>query len=110
MTSPTGITFGPNGEFFVVDEGTTTTAGQVLEFHSNGTFDKMFTAPGSLTGLLPSDAVFTADGHLLTANQGGGSLPNLDGSISLFNVNGSFNRTVVDNNTLKFSPSHLVLL
>jgi hypothetical protein len=116
LDTPAGVLFGPNGEFFVVDNGTTTTVGQVLEYKANGTFDKVFTQAGSLSNLFPSDAVFTSDGSLLTANLGGPNPPAQNAAIFQFSPTGASHVTLVDSTKLPtagkagFSPTNLVLL
>src|SRR5262249_58275742 len=98
-------------------------------FTAGGAFDRVSASPAnSLLNQFPADAVFTPDGHLLTANLGltypveffG---PGTDGSIFEFNGNGSFSRglssvafpahnvTFGDHTVpvTHFSPSQLVL-
>src|SRR5262249_29246147 len=66
----------------------------------------------------PSDALFDAQGHLVTANLGPAYPPDLAGSINQYNTDGSFNQTLVISSqfpdmgtgTSGISPSQLALL
>jgi hypothetical protein len=83
MNFPSGLTWGSDGDLYVVDLGATSFQGQVLKFNPNGTFNEVFTQPSSsLEFQFPSTAVFNGQGDLLTANLGPAYPPNLQGSIS----------------------------
>src|SRR5262249_35293340 len=82
---PAGLTWGPDGKFYLVDLGATSFQGNVLQFDSTGTLLRVFTPtnpsdPGNLLFQFPSDALFDAQGHLVTANLGPAYPPDLAGS------------------------------
>jgi hypothetical protein len=123
LNFPAGLTWGPDGNFYVVDLGATSFQGNVLQYNSDGSFSQVFTptdptAPGNLLFQFPSDALFDAQGHLLTANLGPAYPPTLAGSINQYNGDGSFNQALVTSSefpdmgtgTSGISPSQLALL
>src|SRR5262249_62171669 len=83
---------------YVTDLGAISHVGQVLRYNANGSFDAVFTSPAtSLQFAFPSDALFTTEGKLLTANLGptypvsfGG--PGTSGAIAEFDASGVFSR------------------
>lgn len=127
MNYPTGLTWGPDGKFYVVDLAATAThKGQILRFTASGAFEKVFTTPAnSLLNQFPADMLFTPSGRFLSANLGptypvtfGG--PGTSGSIYEFIAsNGKFNRVlssvafpaalVGTTPVTNFSPSQLTL-
>jgi hypothetical protein len=115
---PSGLTWGSDGELYVVDLGANTHNGQVLRYNPDGSFDTVFSQPAnSLQFQFPSDAAFTTDGRLLTANLGPNYPPNLQGSISQFAAGGSFISQLVTSSqfphtgtgTSGISPSQLTV-
>jgi hypothetical protein len=119
LSFPTGLTWGLDGKLYVVDLGATTLLGQVLRYNANGTFDEAFTQPANaLQFQFPSDALFTPNGELLTADLGPFHPPNLAGSIAEFDPNGTFNQFLVNSSlfpntgtgTSGFSPSQITLI
>jgi hypothetical protein len=117
MNYPSGLTWGPDGDLYVVDLGATNGVGQVLKFSPTGNFIKVFTKGSALTDQFPSDAIFLPNGDLLTANLGLNYPPNLTGSISMFGPAGAFKKTLDSSSlfpntgpgTSGFSPSQIVL-
>jgi hypothetical protein len=123
LNFPAGLTWGPDGQFYVVDLGATSFQGNVLQYNNDGSFSQVFTPtdpadPGNLLFQFPSDALFDGQGHLLTANLGPAYPPNLAGSINEYNSDGSFSQVLVDSSqfpdmgtgTSGISPSQLALL
>jgi sugar lactone lactonase YvrE len=117
---PSGLTFGPDGKLYLVDLGAISTTGRVLRYNADGSFDEVFTPTGSAGDLsfqFPSDALFDAQGHLLTANLGPAYPPALAGSINRYNGDGTFDQTLVSSSqfpstgtgTSGISPSQLAL-
>src|SRR4029077_7952194 len=47
LNYPAGLTWGPDGKFYVVDLGATSFQGNVLQFNADGSFSKIVTPPGS---------------------------------------------------------------
>jgi sugar lactone lactonase YvrE len=118
LNFPSGITWGPDGKFYVVDLGATTHQGQILRYNASGQFLNVFAHPSSaLNAAFPSDAVFNGAGSLLTANLGPYYPPNLGGSIAMFSAGGAFQRIFASSSefamtgpgTSGFSPSQLTL-
>jgi hypothetical protein len=100
LNYPSGLTWGTDGLFYVVDLGATSFQGNVLQFNSNGSFREIITSdaagdPGNLVFQFPSDVLFDGQGHFLTANLGTSQTPPLTGSISQYNMDGSFSQTLV---------------
>ncbi len=120
LNTPAGLTWAADGNLLVVDLGATSNIGQVLEYNkTTGAFDHVFTAANSLQFQFPSDALYDAGGHLLTANLGPAFPPVLAGSISKFNADGSAAGTLVSSSDFPntgpgtpsgISPSELALL
>jgi hypothetical protein len=123
LNFPAGLTFGPDGKLYVVDLGATTMQGNVLQYNADGSFSRVFTPtgltdPGSLAFQFPSDALFDAQGHLVTANLGPAYPPTLAGSIYQYNSDGTFNQALVTSSqfpdmgtgTSGISPAQLALL
>jgi hypothetical protein len=71
LNYPSGSTWS-GGKLYVVDLGATSPfQGQVLEYNADGSFDTVFTqTSGALQFQFPSDALFLANGDLLTADLG----------------------------------------
>src|SRR5262249_37981673 len=95
-----GLIWGPDGKFYVVDLGATSTTGNVLRYNPDGSFDTVYTqtnstAQGSLTNQFPSDAVFDSQGNLITANLGLTFPPATQGSIYQYGPTGVFAQTLV---------------
>jgi hypothetical protein len=120
---PSGLTWGRDGDLYVVDLGATSFQGQVVQFKPDGTLGPVVTpitpgAPGNLMLQFPSSVVFDGHGHMLTANLGPSNPPNLAGSIYQYNVGGTFVKTLVDSSQFPstgtgksgISPSQLVML
>ena len=88
----------------------------MLLFNANGSFDEIYANKTHLQGAFPSDALFTPNGDMLTANLGPSYPPALAGSISEFAVGGGFLTTLVSTASFPdtgpgdsgFSPSQLV--
>jgi len=101
MQYPTGLTWGNNGDLYVVDllgVGKFKNPGSVLQFSGSGEFIGTFSKSPSntSTGLsFPSTAVFNSAGDLLAANLGAAYPPNLSGSISEFSPTGTLMKTLV---------------
>ena len=100
LNFPSGLTWGPDGKFYLVDLGATSFQGNVLQYNDDGSFSQVFTPtdpsdPGNLLFQFPSDALFDAQGQLLTANLGPAYPPNLAGSINEYNSDGSFSQVLV---------------
>src|SRR5262249_12522508 len=63
LNFPSGLSWGPDGKFYVVDLGATSFQGTVLQFNADGSFSKVMTPTGSgqagnLVFSFPSDVVF----------------------------------------------------
>jgi hypothetical protein len=123
MNFPSGLNWGSDGKLYVVDLGATSLQGNVLQFNADGSFSKIITPtgsgqPGNLQLQFPSSVVFDGQGHMLTANLGAANPPNLAGSINQYNIDGTFDQTLVASSqfpstgtgTSGISPSQLVLL
>src|SRR5262249_37174047 len=52
---PAGLTFGPDGQFYVVDLGATSMQGKVLQFNPDGSFNQVFTPVGGQPGDLATE-------------------------------------------------------
>src|SRR5262249_19606451 len=112
-----------DGNLYVVDLGATSFQGNVLQYNPDGSFNHVFTPtnptdPGDLLLQFPSDALFDAEGHLVTATLGPAYPPNLAGSINQYNGDGSFSQVLVSSSqfpdqgtgTSGVSPSQLAYL
>jgi hypothetical protein len=115
---PSGLTWGPDGNLYVVDLGATNGVGQVLQFSATGSFLKVYAQPASsLAFEFPSAAIFLPNGNLLTADLGPANPPNLEGSIAQYDSTGNFLKTLVSSSqftstgqgTSGISPSQLLL-
>jgi hypothetical protein len=98
LDTPTGIAWGPDGRFYVVDVGASTFQGNVFRFTADGTSGAAITptgpgAPGNLLFQFPSDIYFTSEGHFLTANIGNPTVP-IPGTVNRYENNGSFVATI----------------
>ncbi len=108
---PTGITWGPDGRFYVTDVGgfSFPFQGNVFQFNSNGSFSAVVTPTGpGQTGNLqfqfPSQALFDGSGHLLTANLGAQSSSPLAGSINEYDTDGAFDKVLVSGSQVPPTP------
>ncbi len=96
MQSPVGVTWGPDGDLYIVDAGPIP-VNALNQVHQGNVFryDPTTTAltavtpssgAGDLTGQFPSDVEFDSQGHMLTANLGMLPATNLTGSINQYSA------------------------
>jgi hypothetical protein len=123
IESPTGLTWGPNGDLYITDAGRTAPGyqGNIFQYDPIATTISAITpssGAGDLAGQFPSTVFFDNQGNMLTADVGSNGPPTLDGSINQYTASGAFIQTLVSSSafpdtgggTSGISPSQMLLL
>ncbi len=96
---PAGLSWGQDGNLYVVDLGAVSNQGNIYKFSQDGSTGTVISptapAPGNLLFQFPSSIAFDGKGHMLGANLGPSFPPNLSGSINQYNLDGSFIQNLV---------------